>query len=116
MQNVANIFGIGVGAALVAYGFWYFFQPQGALAAADHTVDRLPLVMGGRYMFFGALLISALLYGDHSVTTALLVGFTFLAVVDTVIYWNIAPARHAITGVVCALFALFFFRQRKVGT
>ena len=115
MQHVANILGVGIGVALIAYGCWYFVQPLGALAAADHTVERLPLVMGGRYVFFGALLVAALLYADHTVTTALLVGFTFLAVVDTVIYWNIAPARHAVTGVISALFAIFFFRQRKVG-
>ncbi len=115
MQRAVNIFGIAVGVAFVAYGFWYFVQPMAALAAADHTVDQLPLVMGGRYALFGALLVAALLYKDSIVTTALLIGFTFLALVDTVIYWNIAPTRHAVTGLICALFALFFYSQRKVG-
>ena len=113
MALSVRLFGLCVGAAFVLFGGLYFVAPGTALALSAHTPEKLPLVMGGRYALFGGLLCAALLYADMRVLTGLLIGFAWLALVDTAIYWQADPLPHALAGVVCVLFAAYFATRRS---
>ncbi|WP_299687203.1 hypothetical protein [uncultured Tateyamaria sp.] len=106
-------FGLLCGAVLLAYGVWFLFAPDAALAGTYHQLQALPYVMGGRYFFFGALLIAALLYGDAKVLFFLLAGFAGLGLFDGVLYWNAAPLPHIAVGILAGLASLYYLKHRK---
>lgn len=107
------LIGMAAGFLLVGYGVLYFISPDAGLRVTYHEAARLPLVMGGRYVFIGVMLIAALLYGSARVLAVLLSGLAFLAFVDTAIYWDVAPIPHAAVGAICIAAALYFFSKRK---
>ena len=113
LSRGVTYFGMATGLILLVYGVVFFVSPETGLALTYHQTDHLPLVMGGRYALFGALLIAALLYKDALVTMVLLIGFAWLAFVDTAIYWQSTPLPHAAIGLVCVAAALYFYSQRK---
>ena len=73
-MKIVRIIGYVIGFGLLAFGAWFLIAPEAALAETSHRLDTLPYVMGGRYAFFGAMLIGALYHGDPSVTAYLLAG------------------------------------------
>ena len=106
-------FGLLCGAVLLAYGGWFMIAPEAAVTGTYHTMDMLPYVMGGRYVFFGAILIAALIYGDAVVLAFLFAGFAAVGLFDGVLYWNVSPIPHAGLGVLAGLASLFYLFQRK---
>ncbi len=99
---------------LLAYGVWYIMAPDSALARTSHLADTLPLVMGGRYLFFGAILIWALRNDDPKVLSVLLVGLGGLGLFDSVLYWSVDPWPHAIAGLLAIVAAVYFHKTGKV--
>lgn len=111
-MKVLRGMGLATGVALIGMGVWFCLAPDAALAIMHHEAERLPLVMGGRYAFFGVILIAALLYQDHRVTGFLLLAFGGLAFFDTAIYWSASPLPHLAVGVLCIIASAVFFRNR----
>ena len=111
--SAIHLFGLLCGVVLLGYGAWFLIAPQAATAGTFHQLTMLPYVMGGRYFFFGALLIAALLYGDATVLSFLLAGFAGLGLFDAVLYWNASPLPHAAVGVIAGLASVYFLSQRK---
>ena len=105
--TVIKAFGYLCGAILLGYGVWFLVAPTQALSGTYHALDTLPYVMGGRYFFFGALLIAALGYGDHAVTAFLLAGFAGLGLFDAVLYLGHAPLPHFAVGIVAATIGIY---------
>jgi len=116
MYAAIKAIGLVSGVVLLGYGCWFLIEPDAALRGTYHSAESLTLVMGGRYFFFGTLLIAALLYGDVRVTAFLLAGFAALAVFDTVLYLSASPLPHFAVGVVAAAASFYFFRHRKVAS
>lgn len=102
-------------AVLLVFGGMFFRNPEKALSTTDHLRENLPLVMGGRYMFFAAMLAAALLYQDAKVLTVLFAGFGFMGVLDAYIYRDQKPWAHAAVGV-AALLAASYFATSKYGS
>ena len=115
-QGAIKAVGYLSGAALFGVGAWFLLSPETALTATSHAAPQLPYVMGGRYIFFGALLIAALSYGDHKVTAFLLAGFAALGLLDGWLYLSQSPGAHFAVGLVAAAASLYFFNNRKVAT
>ena len=111
---VIKAVGIVSGVVLLGYGFWFILSPAAAMHGTYHLSERLPFVMGGRYFFFGALLIAGLLYNDSAVTSFLLAGFAGLGFFDAILYADSAPLPHIAVGVLALAASLYFFRHRKV--
>ncbi|MCL6283981.1 hypothetical protein M3P21_10605 [Ruegeria sp. 2012CJ41-6] len=99
---------------LMAFGVWFFVSPDEALVGTHHLLDTLPLVMGGRYLFFGALLLAALRYQDVKVLGTLLIGFAGLGILDGLLYWSANPWPHFGVGFLALFSALYFFKTGKV--
>jgi len=112
MQLIRRL-GCLVGVALLGLGLVFLLAPDAALQATFHQSAQLPFVMGGRYAFFGVLLIGAVLYGDVKVLSFLLAGFAGLALFDTVLYLQTAPIPHFAVGALCAAASAVFFTNRK---
>lgn len=113
LAPVIKTLGFFVGAVLLSFGAWFIIAPDAALAGTHHKRDTLPFVMGGRYFFFGALLIAALLYQDNTVTAFLLAGFAGLALFDAVLYLDANPVPHFAVGVLAASTGVYFYKTRK---
>lgn len=115
MLIASAIKGVGllVGVILLGFGVWFGVAPDAALAGTSHQLELLPYVMGGRYAFFGAMLIAALLYDDSKVTAVLLAGFAGLALFDTVLYLGADPVPHFAVGILAAAACFYFYKNRK---
>ncbi len=114
--SILRIIGFVVSAILLTYGVWFVLAPADALAATYHKIDVLPFVMGGRYFFFGALLIAALIYDDRLALAVLLAGFAGLGFFDAVLYLNASPLPHFAVGVLCLVASVVFFKNRKIAS
>ncbi|SHG80552.1 hypothetical protein SAMN05444003_1010 [Cognatiyoonia sediminum] len=112
-MKIVRIIGYVIGFGLLAFGAWFLIAPEAALAETSHRLDTLPYVMGGRYAFFGAMLIGALYHGDPTVTAYLLAGFAGLGFFDAILYASFDPWPHLIVGVLSLAASLFFFQHRK---
>ena len=106
-------FGMLAGLVLIGFGAVFFVAPDAGLSLTHHEAASLPLVMGGRYVFLGGLLIAALLHGSPLVLVGLCAGFAWLAFVDAAIYWQVDPIPHVAVGVISAAAAFYFFSKRK---
>jgi len=102
------------GVILLGFGVWFLATPETAMAEIGHSPDMLPYVMGGRYFFFGSMLIGALLYKDSIVLGTLLAGFAGMGLFDGALYWSIDPWPHLYVGVLALVAALYFFKTGKV--
>jgi len=106
-------------AGTAAIGATFLFAPTFALDKFDHAADRLPLVMGGRYLFLAGILALALYWRDLRLLTALMIGFAGLAFVDALIYLGpeaeeaqVSALPHLTLGVICLGAATLFHRLR----
>ena len=100
MRLLIRLCWLGV-AGLILVGLAFLFVPERTLDVVDHTADKLPQVMGGRYLFFGFVLAAVLSLKDKRLLAGLLVGFAGVAFIDAAIYWGSNALPHAAVGVVC---------------
>lgn len=103
---------VGV-AGLAAVGAAFLIAPQETLAVVDHTQDKLPQVMGGRYLFFGVMLAAVLRLKDRGLLAGLLLAFGGVGFIDAFIYWGENAFPHAVVGLVCVIAAMVLLRSRK---
>ena len=115
MTLASAIKGLGLlaGVVLLGFGVWFVVAPDAALEGTSHQLQTLPYVMGGRYAFFGVLLIAALMYDDAKVIAVLLAGFAGLALFDTVLYLGADPMPHLAVGILAAATSYYFYKNRK---
>lgn len=98
---------------LMALGVLLYISPDVGMRVSSHRLAALPLVVGGRYVFFGALLLAAVLYGDHKVTAFLLAGFACLGGLDAFSYADAMPLPHLLAGLASLAGCLYFLRRSK---
>ena len=110
---LVRIIGFAAAVVLLGYGVSFEANPDAALSVTYHSYETLPAVMGGRYFFFGAMLIAAIIYADTKVLAVLLAGFGGLGLFDAVLYMSTTPLPHLAVGVLTLAASLYFFQQRK---
>jgi len=115
-RAIIQTLGLVGGVALLGCGVWFLADPAAALAGTHHRVETLPYVMGGRYVFFGFLLIGALLGRDDTALAFVLAGFAGLGVFDAVLYLDTAPLPHLAAGCLAGAAGLYVYNNRKVAT
>lgn len=113
---LVRIIGFAAAAVLLSYGVWFQVDSDAALSVTYHSYETLPAVMGGRYFFFGAMLIAALLYEDTKVLAVLLAGFGGLGLFDAILYMSTTPLPHLAVGVLALVASFYFFQQRKTAS
>ena len=106
-------FGLLAVAGLFAVGLGFLFAPTWTLSVVDHSAEKLPQVMGGRYLFFGAVLLAGLLMGDRRILAGLLFAFAAVAFIDAAIYLGEQAAPHAAVGVLCCGIGFLVYRMKE---
>lgn len=104
MRLLTRLCWLGV-VGLLVVGFAFLIVPYQTLSIVDHTTDKLPQVMGGRYLFFGFVLAAVLVLRDQRLLAGLLIGFAGVAFIDAGIYWGANAVPHGVVGVVCLIAA-----------
>ena len=112
-MKIVRIIGCIIGFGLLAFGVRFLIAPEAALTETSHRLETLPFVMGGRYVFFGAMLIGALYFGSPIVTAYLLAGFAGLGFFDAFLYASFDPWPHLFAGMLSLGACLLFFHHRK---
>lgn len=92
---------------LLAVTFWR--NPEAGMAGATHRLEKLPLVMAGRYTAFTFLALAAAWHGDAGVIAGLFVAFAFMGLVDGAIYARAGYShiKHTAAGVAALCVAAF---------
>ena len=109
-------FGYLCAVLLGVFGLYFVMAPETAMQGTAHQIERLPLVMGGRYFFFGAMLAGALYLADNRVIAFLLAGFAFMGFFDAVVYLGADPIPHLSVGILSLIAAIYFYSQSRKET
>lgn len=85
--------------------FWR--DPEAGMIEATHRLEKLPLVMAGRYTAFTFLALAAAWNGDAGVIAGLFVAFAFMGLVDGAIYARAGHSyiKHTTAGVAASIVA-----------
>ena len=100
-------------AGLFAVGTAFLVSPDWTLSVVDHSADKLPQVMGGRYLFFGVVLLAALFMRDRRVLAGVLIAFAGVAFIDALIYLGSQAMPHALVGLVCCVGGAVVYRLER---
>lgn len=111
-DTVISYAALAASVLLVLFGALFIVRPEFALTVTYHESEALPLVMGGRYAFFAALLAFVTL-SARALLPMLLIGFAFLGVFDAIVYWAVQPWPHLIVGLVCLAAAGYLMAQKE---
>lgn len=111
-ERIISYVAVAASVLLVGYGALFILNPNMALTATFHQPEALPLVMGGRYAFFAALLAFVTL-SARALLPMLLIGFAFLGVFDAIVYWAVQPWPHLAVGVICLAAAGYLLAQKE---
>ncbi|MEM7241845.1 MAG: hypothetical protein AAF429_06640 [Pseudomonadota bacterium] len=114
--GIIRSFGYLCSVLLVCLGLYFVIAPDTALMGTSHQIDKLPLVLGGRYFFFGAMLAGAIYLSDSRVTAFLLAGFAFMGFFDAVVYLGADPIPHLSVGNLSLIAAIYFYSLIKKET
>ena len=79
-------------------GAGFLFAPDAALALADHELEALPQVMGGRYLSYGLILAVVALRRDWLLLACVLAIFGVVGGIDAAIYWQSNMMPHLVAG------------------
>ncbi len=102
-----------VALALVGIAITFLAAPDWAMENFPHSLENLPYVMGGRYLFFAFILMVCVLRGDRVMLAATLFGFACVAFIDAWIYFGEQAEQHLTAGVLCLIGSFVVFRANK---